>query len=287
MKYTIYGYANNLKSAIGYNGDYVIYQNNNSQLYLLGNGVRLYNPALKKFYSCDPFVPSYKAGINAYTFVNNDPVNYNDPSGYMISSKQLSDSSNVAFRLDSRSPEEISRVGFAGNTWEERDQYGSSTVFASKSLAGVSNFLFELQAKFSANKAWHIESSEREMLGVPKSNIVNLYRIDNLDEHKFVHLAQVYEQSWIKRFTDTHLKWSSPKGSMANDEVHIQGPVKPENITYLDSYDLNKVAHDDVFCYVQEYKAVTLPKQKLYMLKKLFESGQNDLLRIPRVPFDV
>ncbi|WP_434770926.1 RHS repeat-associated core domain-containing protein [Pseudomonas entomophila] len=49
--------------------------------YLLGNGHRLFNPALMRFYSADSWSPFEEGGINAYAYCENDPVNRSDPSG--------------------------------------------------------------------------------------------------------------------------------------------------------------------------------------------------------------
>lgn len=52
--------------------------------YLLGNGHRLYNPALMRFHSADRFSPFDRGGLNAYAYCAGDPVNHRDPSGRFI-----------------------------------------------------------------------------------------------------------------------------------------------------------------------------------------------------------
>ena len=49
--------------------------------YLLGSGHRVYSPALMRFYSGDQLSPFGKGGLNCYTYCNNDPINYSDPTG--------------------------------------------------------------------------------------------------------------------------------------------------------------------------------------------------------------
>ena len=51
--------------------------------YLLGNGVRAFNPVLMRFNSPDILSPFGEGGINAYVYCAGDPVNWEDPSGFM------------------------------------------------------------------------------------------------------------------------------------------------------------------------------------------------------------
>lgn len=75
--YTSYGFTL-ATSDIGFNSDYKI-----NDLYLMGNGYRLYNPKIRKFYSADTLSFSLQAGINPYTYLNGDPINYIDPNGHL------------------------------------------------------------------------------------------------------------------------------------------------------------------------------------------------------------
>lgn len=63
---------------MGYNG---IIQESMPSGYLLGNGHRLYSPALRRFWSPDHLSPFGAGGINSYTYCHADPVNHVDPSG--------------------------------------------------------------------------------------------------------------------------------------------------------------------------------------------------------------
>jgi|GEM_PF-6528813 len=52
-----------------------------SGMYLLGNGVRTYNPCLMRFCSSDEFSPFGRGGIHSYAYCGSDPINRTDPSG--------------------------------------------------------------------------------------------------------------------------------------------------------------------------------------------------------------
>ncbi|MGY2341075.1 RHS repeat-associated core domain-containing protein [Pseudomonas sp. SDO5532_S415] len=54
--------------------------------YHLGNGYRVYNPVLMRFYSPDRLSPFGKGGANAYTYCKGDPCNYTDPTGEFMAS---------------------------------------------------------------------------------------------------------------------------------------------------------------------------------------------------------
>lgn len=49
--------------------------------YLLGNGHRLYNPALMRFHSPDRRSPFDEGGVNSYAYCGGDPVNRHDRNG--------------------------------------------------------------------------------------------------------------------------------------------------------------------------------------------------------------
>ena len=52
-------------------------------------GGRYYDPEISRFISADPFVQDEEdpQNLNRYSYVNNDPINYTDPSGYFYFSK--------------------------------------------------------------------------------------------------------------------------------------------------------------------------------------------------------
>ncbi|MPY26897.1 RHS repeat-associated core domain-containing protein [Shewanella sp. YLB-07] len=63
----------------GFNGEIVDKESNG---YLLGNGARLYLPAIAFFTSQDDLSPFSSGGINPYLYCKGDPVNLLDPSGH-------------------------------------------------------------------------------------------------------------------------------------------------------------------------------------------------------------
>lgn len=80
MVYASYGFRESSpgSSVLGFNGQML---DPGSGCYLLGNGRRMYNPALMRFTAVDTLSPFGKGGVNAYAYCLSDPVNNIDPSG--------------------------------------------------------------------------------------------------------------------------------------------------------------------------------------------------------------
>ncbi|MFJ4455073.1 RHS repeat-associated core domain-containing protein [Pseudomonas sp. NPDC089392] len=82
-KYTPYGYVKQEQSTpfLGFNGQWL---DSSTEGYALGNGYRLYNPALLRFHSPDELSPFDRGGINCYAYCEGDPTNNTDPTGHSI-----------------------------------------------------------------------------------------------------------------------------------------------------------------------------------------------------------
>lgn len=80
LAYTPYGYLVPVRHTgwLGYVGQW---QDHCVQGYQLGNGRRLYRPALMRFVSPDSMSPFLRGGLNAYAYCEGDPMNYIDASG--------------------------------------------------------------------------------------------------------------------------------------------------------------------------------------------------------------
>lgn len=79
LGYTPFGSASHFSQAnLAFHGQLMEAR---SQLYLLGNGYRLYMPTLMRFAQYDYFSPFEKGGFNAYAFCGADPINRKDPDG--------------------------------------------------------------------------------------------------------------------------------------------------------------------------------------------------------------
>lgn len=76
--YTPYGHSPQYPGWFGFNGERPDLVMSN---YLLGNGRRGFNPVLMRFNSPDVMSPLGPGGLNAYSYCQQDPVNYQDPSG--------------------------------------------------------------------------------------------------------------------------------------------------------------------------------------------------------------
>ena len=59
-------------------------QDHDDNLALINMQGRLYDPALGRFLSADPIIgnPAFSQSWNAYSYVNNSPLNFTDPSGF-------------------------------------------------------------------------------------------------------------------------------------------------------------------------------------------------------------
>nr|WP_233174463.1 RHS repeat-associated core domain-containing protein [Elizabethkingia sp. ASV34] len=78
--YTPYGYTDPEGLELGYNGELI---DGDTGVYHLGKGYRAYNPILRRFNCPDSMSPFDGGGINPYTYCNNNPVMYTDPSGHL------------------------------------------------------------------------------------------------------------------------------------------------------------------------------------------------------------
>ena len=81
IQYNAYGYTKLLIQgpySSGFNGAYFDIHTHG---YHLGQGYRMYSPALTRFTSPDSLSPFGRGGINTYAYCNGDPVNRIDPHG--------------------------------------------------------------------------------------------------------------------------------------------------------------------------------------------------------------
>ncbi|SDZ31722.1 RHS repeat-associated core domain-containing protein [Pseudomonas syringae] len=82
IAYSPYGHhpaESGLTSLLGFNGER---RDPVTGHYLLGNGYRAYNPVLMRFYSPDSLSPFGEGGLNAYGYVDGDPVGFGDETGH-------------------------------------------------------------------------------------------------------------------------------------------------------------------------------------------------------------
>ncbi len=87
VAYSAYGYGSRSSSLLGFNGerlDQFIFS------YQLGNGYRLFDPGLMRFYAPDSMSPFGRGGLNSYGYCQGDPINLQDPSGHFSVMRLLS-----------------------------------------------------------------------------------------------------------------------------------------------------------------------------------------------------
>ncbi|MEE1888200.1 RHS repeat-associated core domain-containing protein [Pseudomonas carassii] len=78
LPYSCYGLLPALGNTLGFNGERLEPLTDN---YLLGNGLRAFNPVLMRFNSPDNMSPFAAGGVNSYAYCLGDPINRRDPSG--------------------------------------------------------------------------------------------------------------------------------------------------------------------------------------------------------------
>ncbi|MGJ0624376.1 RHS repeat-associated core domain-containing protein [Xenorhabdus bovienii] len=88
VAYTPLGASASQKIRTGFNG---VLSDPDSGGYLLGQGVRLYLPALGGFTAMDSLSPFQAGELNPYRYCHGDPVNLSDPSGYMSTGEIIGD----------------------------------------------------------------------------------------------------------------------------------------------------------------------------------------------------
>jgi len=83
IAYSPYGYRAIAPAAalLGFNGQY---PEPLISGYFLGNGYRLYSPAIMRLLSPDNLSPFDEGGINTYAYCLGDPINHIDPDGHTI-----------------------------------------------------------------------------------------------------------------------------------------------------------------------------------------------------------
>jgi len=89
LAYATYGWVAGVHQhpVIMFNGEIL---DDSSGGYHLGQGKRMYLPAIMRFASPDDLSPFLAGGLNAYAYCQGDPVNFTDPSGNFPTLKQLS-----------------------------------------------------------------------------------------------------------------------------------------------------------------------------------------------------
>ncbi len=78
--YSPYGHRSQGVTFLGFNGEP---PDSVTGHYLLGNGLRAFNPVLMRFNQPDNLSPFGQGGLNTYAYCMGDPVNRGDPSGHI------------------------------------------------------------------------------------------------------------------------------------------------------------------------------------------------------------
>jgi RHS repeat-associated protein len=110
----------------------------------LGNGYRVYNPALMRFHSPDSESPFGRGGINVYAYCVVDPVNRADPTGHWALSTLLTTLVPYKFKampVAGMLAGAAASLGFAGVAVTTKDDTQKGLVIAASVIAAAGAFV--------------------------------------------------------------------------------------------------------------------------------------------------
>lgn len=110
---------------VGFNGEH---RDVTLEGYLLGNGYRLYSPALMRFCAPDILSPFERGGINAYVYCAGDPVNHVDPSGHVRVPKIRLEHFKTVKRLPQSTITKTGNGKYTSTTWQPKDVHIHESV---------------------------------------------------------------------------------------------------------------------------------------------------------------
>ncbi|MFJ7883169.1 RHS repeat-associated core domain-containing protein [Pseudomonas sp. NPDC096917] len=181
--YSLYGHPSGqsgLASLLGFNGER--YEPLTGH-YLLGNGLRAFNPVLMRFNSPDPMSPFEEGGINAYAYCKNDPVNWNDPSGNIPVKSLKKAIGTSTSTLSNTTPTTSAAKRAAHNLRMKNDAKKRANEYA-KALTAQEQGLFEgrlvvhqtpLDTTAMINKAYRTAQAEYKFKTLPSVNMTPVY----------------------------------------------------------------------------------------------------------------
>lgn len=272
ISYTAYGYTAS-NNNIAFNGDYKI-----NGLYLTGSGYRLYNPRFRRFYSPDKLFPLYQAGMNPYTMVKGDTINYIDPTGLMPVHQVnynaiLADKNNLMhfnnhqtpiYRLTHQIPSDVKINGFQGHEidWVGELQFFKSIVYASDEISGISNHL-------------RYTLADEKIYKTPST--IHLYSISSSIPNRAIALSNNH----LNDYLPSSLLQKAERG-----EIQIEAPIDAKYIEHLYSYAFKS----PIFKTMHEHQLSHLDAIN-YVLKSHFQDApikyQEGALKVVENMYDI
>lgn len=229
--YSLYGHPSGqsgLASLLGFNGER--YEPLTGH-YLLGNGLRAFNPVLMRFNSPDPMSPFEEGGVNAYAYCKNDPVNWHDPSGN-ISVKSLQEAIAELTPTLSKKPPKTSAARRAANNLRKRKQAKQRTNEYAKALKAQEQGLFEGRllvhdappdTTATINEAYRLAQDGYNFKTLPAVNMTP-------DYYEFPgHLDAISTAA----FDVTHLYLRNKQGALQSTPSHLRSASKKSQINVI------------------------------------------------------
>lgn len=251
INYNAYGYTKMLIQGpytSGFNGAYFDIHTHG---YHLGQGYRMYSPALPRFTSPDFLSPFGRGGINAYAYCNGDPVNRIDPNGAMWGLA----ASRRYLKVGMKSPTKPAQQTQVQQPQVQQTQMQQTRLMSNTELMALP---FEERRKYAA-----------QLMNESENTINNAFKLLKPGD---LHMA-------LRPFdrNSTEVKWAKSRSKMAylkhHDEIsrgiidyHNDGELNFRHRDFLDRFANSVSTGDDHYLEISNAYAIKLLRKEFNAL---------------------